>query len=55
MALDFNMPLVIHCRDAEDDCFEILSKVQHLSILLYLLIKQGTFQLQPVGLNHCQG
>ena len=27
IALDMNKPLVIHCRDAEDDCLEILGKV----------------------------
>ncbi|XP_076469693.1 uncharacterized protein LOC143300022 [Babylonia areolata] len=26
IALDMNLPLVIHCREAEDDCLEILEK-----------------------------
>ena len=27
LALEIKMPLVIHCRDAEEDCLEILTEV----------------------------
>ena len=27
MAVELNLPLVIHCRDADEDCLDILQKV----------------------------
>ena len=27
MAVELDMPIVIHCRDAEEDCVEVLEKV----------------------------
>lgn len=33
LALEMKKPLVIHCRDAEDDCLQILQEVRHINTL----------------------
>lgn len=41
LALEMKKPLVIHCRDAEDDCLQILQEVRHINTL-------STYKLQEV-------
>ena len=35
LAIELDLPLVIHCRDADDDCLEILTQVSQIMIVLY--------------------
>ena len=40
IAIKFGKPLVIHCRDAEEDCLEILKEVSSLVFIWYHILKE---------------